>query len=50
VEEVPKPGSGKTDFSALNKLAGELTQGAKGGGHADQLGPVPQLSNLKMAD
>jgi acyl-[acyl-carrier-protein]-phospholipid O-acyltransferase/long-chain-fatty-acid--[acyl-carrier-protein] ligase len=28
VEEVPKLGSGKTDFSALNKLAGEVTQGA----------------------
>jgi hypothetical protein len=26
VEEVPKLGSGKTDFSALNKLAGEMTQ------------------------
>ena len=28
VEEVPKLGSGKTDFSALNKLAEEMTQGA----------------------
>jgi len=28
VAEVPKLGSGKTDFSALNKLAGEMTQGA----------------------
>jgi hypothetical protein len=28
VKEVPKLGSGKTDFSALNKLAGEMTQGA----------------------
>lgn len=28
VQEIPKLGSGKTDFSALNKLAGEMTQGA----------------------
>jgi acyl-[acyl-carrier-protein]-phospholipid O-acyltransferase/long-chain-fatty-acid--[acyl-carrier-protein] ligase len=28
VQEIPKLGSGKTDFSALNKLAEEMTQGA----------------------